>query len=70
MKLLTKMREAKGWSKFDLSRKTKIHPASVGKFESGRLLPYPVELAKIAKALNFGGDPQTLLEEVESNGKE
>lgn len=65
MKQLQHEREAKPWTRWELGRQANIHPAEVGKFESGRTIPYPAQLKRLAKALSFEGDPTTLLDEVE-----
>jgi len=38
---------------------------TVGKIEAGRLVPYSVQIEKIAAALEFGGDPADLLKDVD-----
>jgi len=62
---LTKEREAAGLTRFRLGADSRIHPARVGQFENGRAIPYPVELARLAEALKFSGDPAGLLEVVD-----
>ncbi len=64
MLILTKEREARGWSRAELGRRSRIHPATIGKVELGRLIPYEVEISRIARALDWQGDPDELLEEV------
>ena len=59
---LTIEREKHGWSRAELGRRTSIHPADIGKFESGRLVPYPSHLKRIAEELAVPSDE--LLEEV------
>lgn len=49
--VLTKKRNELGWSKGELARRANMTPADVGKIESGRLLPYPSQLVKLAGAL-------------------
>jgi len=39
-----------GWSKNKLARVTRLTPGDVGKIESGRLIPYPSQIKKIADA--------------------
>lgn len=48
---LTDLRVAKGWSKAELARKSGIVASDIGKFESGRLRPYPGQLKKLSEAL-------------------
>jgi ribosome-binding protein aMBF1 (putative translation factor) len=61
---LTVERETRDWSRTELGRRARIHPARVGQAERGRVVPYPVELARLAKALGWAGDPAALLDEV------
>ena len=44
-------RRLRGWSKSELARQAQMAPGDVGKIESGRLLPYPSQLQKLAEAL-------------------
>lgn len=67
MRLLTIERERRGWTKAHLARVAELNPSQVGLFESGRLIPYPGQLIKLAAALEFAGEPARLLEEV-ANG--
>ena len=66
MKVLTREREARGWSRAELGRQARLHPARVGQGENGRAVLYDVELARLAAALDFSGEPSELLEEVDS----
>ena len=68
MKILTREREALGWSKSELGRQARLHPARVGQGENGRALLYDVELQRLAAALAWPGDPAALLEEVDREG--
>lgn len=52
---MTKLRMTKGWSKAELARRAQVHPSQVGLFESGRMVPYESQLAKLTAAL--GADP-------------
>ena len=63
---LTIEREKLGWSKAELGRHSRIHPAEIGKFESGRTVPYPNQAIRIAKVL--GLDAKELFEEVNNSG--
>jgi transcriptional regulator with XRE-family HTH domain len=65
MKRLTAERTRRGWSKAELARKSGLNDVTVGMAENGRLLPYPGQLLKLARALEFDGEPAALLEEVE-----
>jgi len=51
MEHLQQIRRARGWSRAELARRARLHPTTVGLIESGRLLPYPTQLAKLATAL-------------------
>ena len=68
MLTLTKVREAAGLTRARLGAVASVHPARVGQIENQRIRPYDVELARIAEALGYAGDPATLLEEVGSDG--
>lgn len=61
---ITEHRKMKGWSQAELARRAGMHPSTVSLIESGRQVPYPSQLAKLAKAL---GVPADLLEEVSSD---
>ena len=65
MKILTRERETRGWSKSELGGQARLHPARVGQGENGRALLYDVELARLAKALGWTGDPADLLKDVD-----
>ena len=61
---LTEIRRDKGLNKTQLAQLATVHPAQIGQIESGRMVPYPPTLKRIAKALGWKGDPEELLEEV------
>ena len=65
---ITDLRRAAGLTKFRLGALASIHPSRVGQFESGRVVPYPVELERLARALGWQGEPAALLDEVEQGG--
>jgi transcriptional regulator with XRE-family HTH domain len=48
---ITKLREEKGWSRWELGRRAGIHPADIGKIESLRVRAYPGQQKRIADAL-------------------
>ena len=50
---ITEAREAQGWSRAELARRAKLNAGTVSQIEAGRLLPYPGQLAKLARALNM-----------------
>jgi transcriptional regulator with XRE-family HTH domain len=62
---ITRLREGKGWPKLELARQARLTPGLVTQIEAGRFRPYEVQLARIAKALDWAGDPGELLEEVD-----
>ena len=46
-------REANGWSRAELARRSKMNAATISLIESGRLRPYPGQVEKLAKALKL-----------------
>jgi transcriptional regulator with XRE-family HTH domain len=63
MLTLTAIRLQKGWSKSELARRAQLSASTVCQIESGRLLPYPGQLAKIARAFNMtDGNPSALMD--------
>lgn len=50
---LTKQRQARGWSRAELGRRARVSGCDVGKIEAGRLVPYPSQLQKLARALRW-----------------
>jgi ribosome-binding protein aMBF1 (putative translation factor) len=67
MMILTREREARGWSRADLAARAHLHPGDVGKFERGVLIPYQSQLLRLRDALSFEGEPAALLEECEGH---
>lgn len=61
--VLTREREAQGMSRSELARRAALNASTVGQIEAGRFIPYPGQLAKLAAALGYEGDPKTLLDE-------
>jgi len=62
---LTEVRMSRGWSQSELARRAHVNAGTVSLVESGRLKPYPAQIAKIARALEVpDGDKETLLDEV------
>lgn len=70
VKRITKERQARGWTKTELGRRARLHPARVGTIENGRVVPYDVELRRLAKALQWRGSVEALTDEVEAAGDE
>lgn len=65
MLLLTKEREARGWSRAELARRARMGAPDVGKIEAGRVRPYEAQLRKLGKALGMSAqEAGRLLEEV------
>jgi transcriptional regulator with XRE-family HTH domain len=51
--LLTRLREARGWSKAELARRAKLNASTVGAIENGRVVAYEAQLKKLARALGI-----------------
>lgn len=64
MILLTKVREGAQLSKRKLERLSNVCAPYISKAETRGLRLYPVQMERIAKALNWEGNPMELLEEV------
>lgn len=50
------IRERLGFSQFEIARRSRIHPATLSKIESGRYIPYPDELRRLARALKVSSE--------------
>lgn len=50
---ITEEREKKGWSKARLSREAGLNATTISLIENGRVVPYPVQLEKIVRALGI-----------------
>ena len=48
---LTALRVQRGWPKAELARRARLDQAHISRIEAGRVRPYPVELARLARAL-------------------
>jgi ribosome-binding protein aMBF1 (putative translation factor) len=59
---LTAEREQRGWTKFELGSRAKIHPAEIGRMESGRIKPYDVWMKRLERVLGVSG--QELFKEI------
>lgn len=53
---LTQERVRRGWTKADLARRARIDQGLLSKIELGRVMPYDVELARLARALRVPAD--------------
>lgn len=62
---ITIEREARGWSKSELARRAGLNQATVQVIENARMRPYPSQLEKLARALEWSGDPAALVDPVE-----
>ena len=51
MTSLRNAREAKSWSRAELARRSGLNQVTIGQIETRRLLPYPSQLKKLARAL-------------------
>lgn len=65
MKLMTELRKEQGLSMSALAREAEMHVSSISQIEGGRLMPYPGQVAKIAAALNWEGNPAELFQDCE-----
>lgn len=45
------LRRERKFSQFELGRRSRVHPATISRIESGRYLPYPGEAKRLARAL-------------------
>ena len=66
MKRLKTLRIARGWSGAKLCREAEIPPSLLSQTEHGMTRPYPVQLARIAKALDWTGEHEALLDDVDN----
>lgn len=46
-------RTGRGWSRAELARRARLNQVTVGQIEAGRLIPYPSQLRKLARALRI-----------------
>lgn len=63
MLVITSQRLKRNWTKSELARRAGMHVSSVSQIESGRLVPYPGQVEKLAVALGWKNDPRALFEE-------
>jgi ribosome-binding protein aMBF1 (putative translation factor) len=67
MRVLTREREARSWSRNELARRARMAAGDVGRIEAGRLRPYDGQLRKLARALGWPiADAQRLLDVAET----
>jgi transcriptional regulator with XRE-family HTH domain len=67
---LTRAREAAGLNRRQLGAAADLHPIRVGAIENERVRPYDGELARLAAALDWPGDPAALLLEELDDARE
>ena len=65
MNVIRAERDKHGWSQAELARRAGMHSSTVSQIENARMLPYPTQLAKLAAALGWTGEPAALLDEVD-----
>ena len=62
MEALRTLRERQGWTRAELARRAGMNGVTVGQIENGRLVPYAVQMTKLAQALGVAIEdlqPQT-----------
>ena len=64
---LEQLRHDLGMTKADVAREARMQGNVIGWIESRRFVPYPSQLAKIADAVGWEGDPEELLEEADGD---
>ena len=62
---LEQIRRELGMNKSDVARAACMQGNIIGWIESGRFIPYPAQLEKIAAAVGWDGDPEDLLEDAD-----
>ena len=67
---LTDERTRRGWSRAELARRADMNATTVGLVEAGRFIPYPSQLAKLARALGLpeARAHQLLVDEMPARG--
>ena len=65
MKLAEFLRTRQERSRHEVGVKSRLPGSMVVWIETGRFVPYDVQLARLAETLGYRGDPQDLLREVE-----
>lgn len=48
---ITQYRKTLRWSQAELSRRSGVHTSTISHIERGRMIPYPSQLERIARAL-------------------
>lgn len=66
-KKIQQLREARGWSRSELSRRASLNAVTVGWVEDGRFQPYEIQLQRLAEALGVDfNDRYDLLDDCET----
>jgi len=63
VRMITRMkaeRIRRGWNQTELAAKSGLSGADISRIESGRMVPYPIQAVRVAKALRI--QMRTLLE--------
>jgi transcriptional regulator with XRE-family HTH domain len=68
MNHMDKQRRARDWSRAKLARVADMNATTISEAVSGKRRPGPMQLAKIARALEWTGRPEALLDEVDDDG--
>ena len=70
MTRLRDLRTERGWSAFELGRRSRINPSDLSALELGRKIPPAdsVLLRRLARVLKWEGEPAALLDEIDSDG--
>lgn len=61
---ITEERMSQGMSMSGLARRAEMHASTVSQIENKRMVPYPGQKEKLAKALDWEGDPDLLFVEI------
>lgn len=65
MVILERVRHARGMTQQRLAKSSGVDSSYISKAENGLVRLYPSQLAKLAAALEWDGDPGELLEEAD-----
>jgi transcriptional regulator with XRE-family HTH domain len=68
MTRLRDLRMERGWTAFELSRRSRVNPSDLSALELGRKIPPAdsVLLRRLARVLKYEGEPAELLEDVDN----
>jgi transcriptional regulator with XRE-family HTH domain len=65
MRRLETLRRACGWTRTELGRRARVDNSRLAKIEAGRVVPYPPELRRLARAVRWRSpDGAGLLDDV------